>query len=189
MPRIGPVSDNDIDPRAREMLDAAHKKLGMVPNLFRGLANSATALETYLTTGEILGRGTLSPQLREQVALTVAGANGCGYCASAHTATGKSLSIEMPELARNLVGESNDERVSAMLSLVAAIVATRGAVEDVDIEQARAAGITDAEMAELVANVAHHVLTNYFNRLSQTDIDFPLVELPRPEPETLVTAW
>ena len=185
MPRISGVTDNDADPRSRELLNATQQKLGMVPNLFRTLAHSPAALEAYLTMGDVLANGELTPELREKVALTMAGANRCGYCASAHTAVGKSLSIETPELTRNLVGESDDYRTSAILSFVKSIVETRGAVDDADLAQARAAGVTDAEMAELVANIALHVLTNYLNRLAQTEIDFPFVELGAPTPEAL----
>jgi len=178
MPRISGISDSDADPRSRQMLEATQKKLGMVPNLFRGLAHSPAAFQAYLNTGEILATGVLTQRLREQVSLTMAGANGCGYCASAHTAIGKSLSIDPSELARNLEGESEDVRTSAILSFVTSVVETRGAVDDIDLEQVRAAGVTEAEIVELVVLISANVLTNYFNRLAKTDIDFPVVALP-----------
>jgi alkylhydroperoxidase family enzyme len=39
----------------------------------------------------------------------------------------------------------------------------------------RAAGFSDAEIAEIIAHVALNVLTNYFNRAADTEIDFPQV--------------
>lgn len=39
----------------------------------------------------------------------------------------------------------------------------------------RAAGFSDAEVAEIIADVALNVLTNYFNRAADTEIDFPKV--------------
>jgi hypothetical protein len=44
-----------------------------------------------------------------------------------------------------------------------------------DLASVRTAGYTDGEIAEIIAHVALNVLTNYFNRAAQTDIDFPLV--------------
>ncbi len=35
----------------------------------------------------------LSTKLREQIALTVSEANGCGYCVAAHCAIGKSVGL------------------------------------------------------------------------------------------------
>jgi len=42
-------------------------------------------------------------------------------------------------------------------------------------DAARAAGLSDSEIAEVVGNVALNVLTNYFNKAADVDIDFPLV--------------
>jgi hypothetical protein len=40
---------------------------------------------------------------------------------------------------------------------------------------ARAAGVTDAEIAEVVGNLARNILTNYFTIIADTDNDFPVV--------------
>ena len=45
-----------------------------------------------------------------------------------------------------------------------------------DIQAARDAGLTDAELGDVVGHVALNVLTNYFNRAFDVDIDFPVVE-------------
>ena len=39
----------------------------------------------------------------------------------------------------------------------------------------RAAGFTDAEVAEIVAHVALNVFTNFFNKVAGLAVDFPLV--------------
>ncbi len=45
-----------------------------------------------------------------------------------------------------------------------------------DIDAAQSAGLSDAELAEIVGHVAVNVLTNYFNRAFAIDVDFPVVE-------------
>ena len=40
--------------------------------------------------------------------------------------------------------------------------------------QARRAGLDDARMVEVVAQVACMTLSNYLNNLAQTEIDFPV---------------
>jgi alkylhydroperoxidase family enzyme len=41
--------------------------------------------------------------------------------------------------------------------------------------QAKEAGLTEAEIGEIVAHVAINVFTNYFNIAFDTEIDFPVV--------------
>ena len=51
----------------------------------------------------------------------------------------------------------------------------RGIVSDQEVAKVRAAGFSDGDIAELVANVAVNVFTNYFNHVARTDVDFPQV--------------
>ncbi len=176
MPRINPINPQAAEGQARDLLDGARRKLGMVPNLFATLAHSPAALGAYLGFGEALGRASLSAKLREQIALTVAGVNGRDYCASAHTAIGGGLGLEADELADNLAGRSGDARTAAALDFVRAIVEKRGRVTDDDLAAVRDAGFGDAEIAEMVAAVALNVFTNYFNHVADTEVDFPRVE-------------
>jgi hypothetical protein len=48
-------------------------------------------------------------------------------------------------------------------------------VTDEDLAAARAARVTDEEIAETIGHVALNVLTNYFSRAVDVDIDFPVV--------------
>ena len=57
-----------------------------------------------------------------------------------------------------------------------AVVQGHGDVDAVVFRAARAAGLTDTELAEIVGHVALNVLTNYFNRAFEVDVDFPAVQ-------------
>jgi alkylhydroperoxidase family enzyme len=48
-------------------------------------------------------------------------------------------------------------------------------VSEAEIEAARKAGLTDGEIAEVVALTVLNIFTNYFNTAFQVDIDFPVV--------------
>src|SRR5207237_5180313 len=112
------------------------------------------------------------------MALGVAETNGCGYCLSAHTYIAKHvahLSDQEIEESRRL--SSADPKVDAALSFTQAVLDTRGGVSDADVEQVRAAGYSDGEIAEIIAHVALNVLTNYFNKVADTEVDFPRVAL------------
>lgn len=179
MPRIPNVRDESIDPAAKDMLAAAESKIGRLPNMLLPLAQSPTALDAYLSLSDVVARGTFTARLREQIALAVSGANECSYCASAHAAIGKMAQIDDAEVARNLKGEATDSYVAAILSLVTAILDRHGAITDAELAQARDAGLSDGEIVEVVANITLHLFTNYFNRLAQPEIDFPVVSFER----------
>ncbi|HIB69126.1 MAG TPA: carboxymuconolactone decarboxylase family protein, partial [Phycisphaerales bacterium] len=76
------------------------------------------------------------------------------------------------ELSKNVSGNASDPKVQALLTFATTVVNTRGDVADSDIEKARSAGVTDAELVEVVASVAINTYTNYFNHIAQTKIDF-----------------
>ena len=55
------------------------------------------------------------------------------------------------------------------------IVEKRGWLTDEELGEVRDAGYSDEEIAELIGNVALTLLTNYFNHIAQTKVDFPAV--------------
>lgn len=175
MPRLTPIPPAHATGKAKQLLDAVQAKLGVTPNLMRTLANSPAALEAYLNFDGALANGLLKPQTRSQIALAVAEMNSCSYCLSAHTALGKMCGLNEHEIARARQSSSHDPRNDAALKLARAIVVQRGEISDVDLLAARDGGLNDGEIAEVVANVALNILTNYFNHLAQTEVDFPKV--------------
>jgi uncharacterized peroxidase-related enzyme len=180
MPRIQPIAPETAPATLKPAFDQIAAKLGGVPNLMRTFAASPAVLEAYLGFSGALGKASLSPAEREAIALVVAGQNACEYCAAAHTAIGKRLSVDAGELAQNLGGRSSAPRTQALLDLAAEIVEKRGQVSDASVARLRAAGLGDRELAELVAVVALNLFTNYFNHVAQTAVDFPAVPLPKP---------
>ena len=177
MPRLTPVDPAQAEGKAKTLLDGVQKKLGVVPNLFRTMVASPAVLESYLGFSQALGGTGLTARQREQIALAVAGANDCDYCASAHTAIGKGLGLSEGEAARNLQGGSEDPATAAYLVFATALVEKRGLVSDADLAAVRAAGADDAVIGEIVATVALNIFTNYFNHVAETEIDVPVVEV------------
>lgn len=180
MARINPVTTEQADPKAKTLLDGVQKSLGMTPNMMATMAHSPAALGAYLGFGQALGGAKLSAKVREQIAVAVAGANACEYCASAHTLLGKGMGADEGELAANLKGDSSDPKTDAALKFANAVVLKRGWLSDADVQAVRDAGFGDAEIVELVATVAINVFTNYFNHIAQTTNDFPKVDVGEP---------
>lgn len=172
MSRIPALKNEQFPPQVAPMLDAVNKKLGMIPNMFRTLANAPAALAVYLHASEAIAKGALTAAQREIVALAVGQANECAYCLAAHTMIGKGagLSEDAVQAARSGSG-------SAIASLAQKITLTRGNLSDDDIATARAKGVTDEQLLELVALVAINTLTNYVNHIAATEVDFPAVSV------------
>lgn len=158
------------------LLDQTRRQLGRLPNLYAALANGPAALAGYLALRDHLGRGVLPARLREQLALLAAQENHCTYCVSAHTLRGRKLGLSDEELIRTReAADDTDPHADAVLRLAREVMRTGGRVEDTALAAARRAGVTDAELAEIVAHIALNTLSNYFNHLAQPDLDFPEV--------------
>ena len=176
MTRINVINADQTNGKAKELLDAVQAKLGITPNMMKTMAQSPAVLEAYLSFGGALD-STLDGKLREQIAVLTAEENGCGYCASAHTAIGKmvGLSDETILAARGAIAD--DAKIDAALKFAKTVVEKRGKVSDEDVARVKNAGFDDGAVAEIVANVALNIFTNYFNEVAKTEIDFPKVEL------------
>ena len=175
MPRLTAIPAEQAPGKAKDLLASVQKQLGVTPNLMRTLANSPAALDAYLGFGAALGQGVLEGKVREQIALTVAEANSCDYCLAAHTTIGKLVGLSADELAASRSASSWDPKINAALKFARLVVAKRGLVTDSDVSQLRQAGHSEAEVVEIIANVALNIFTNYFNHIAGTEVDFPKV--------------
>jgi alkylhydroperoxidase family enzyme len=95
--------------------------------------------------------------------------------ARAETGVGVVAKLDGDEIERARHAESADPHVAALLALSDAIARGRGTIDETTIKAARAAGVTDAEIAEVIGNLALNILTNYFNIVAGTDSEFPPV--------------
>lgn len=177
MQRISAVNPAEATGRAKQLLDGVQARIGMTPNLMKTLASGPAALEAYLNFGAALATGNLDAKFREQIALAVAQANSCEYCLAAHSAIGKMVGLKPEEIAASRGAHSDDPKRDAGLHFVQALVVERGMVSDQDLAQVKAAGYTDGDIAEMVANVAVNIFTNYFNHVARTGVDFPKVDV------------
>lgn len=174
MKRLQAISIDQATGKAKDLLAGVKAELGRAPNLMRVMANSPAVLDAYLRFGGALKSGQLSAKDRERIALAVGEANSCEYCLSAHSAIGKSVGLTPDQIACARRAQEEDSKTEALLRFARAIVDRRGEVSDQDFQAVRSAGWSDGEIAEIVANVALNIFTNYINHVAGTEIDFPL---------------
>lgn len=163
---------------AAELLAAVQRGLGVTPNMTRAMANSPAVLKGYLELSGALSSGVLSASTREQIALAVAQANSCQYCLSAHTYLAEHVAkLSAQEIADARRADSVDNKTAAILRFAIAVNNNHGAVSAHDVRVLKSAGVNDAEIAEAIGHVALNVLTNYFNKAADVEIDFPIVAI------------
>ena len=176
MPRVTPVDPATAEGHTKELLDTVTAALGATPNMTTTMAQSSV-LEGWLGLNAALRGGPIRAGDAERIALAVAEANDCSYCLSAHTYLGTNLArLEDAEMERARGFDSANPKSAAILAFAEAVLRTTGGVSDEDVEAARDAGLTDAELGDIVGHVAVNVLTNLFNRTFAVDVDFPVVQ-------------
>lgn len=176
MSRILPLQRDAVsDPKVAAGLDGLRKKLGRIPNLFGVLAHTPVALDTYLRLGEITAGSRLSAALREQIALTVAAANGCDYCDAAHSTIGRMVGLSDVQIDAAREARADGEFEAAVLRLARQIVDLRGRIGETELEGFRQAGLDDALLLEVLVVVVVNLFTNYTNNLAGTEVDFPRI--------------
>ena len=177
MSRIAPVIPADTDIKVAATLSQIKASRGRVPNSFATFANAPVALDGFLSLSKALSRGRLTGRQREILALAIAQENECQYCLSSHTEFSKTVGLNATDALKARSGNSDDPFERALTSFAKNIVRHRGLISDEDFDTAQKAGIDDSLMLEIVANVALHTFTNYANRLADTEIDVPVVEI------------
>lgn len=173
MQRIPIVSIGSAPEASKPVLQKIKAKFGRVPNIFASVAHSPVALNTLMGMFGALDEGALAGKAHEAIALCVGETHGCAYCTAAHTAKARMVGLTADETVALRKGESDDPKLKAILSLTTAVVEKRGQVSDSELQAARDAGLSDAEMLEALAIVALNTFTNYINALVQTKLDFP----------------
>jgi uncharacterized peroxidase-related enzyme len=171
MTRIAPVNLEHTTDATRPMLEGVQKKIGFLPNVFRVLAIAPAVLASYLQNSAALGKTSLSATQKEAIFLATSQVNGCDYCLAAHTLFAGKAGLTDQEIRSARIGE-----LDAYALLAQQITESRGHLSSEQIAAARAAGINDAKIIEVIAHVASQTLTNYLNNVALTDIDFPAID-------------
>lgn len=173
MPRLNVVDVNQANGRVQELFDGLRRTVGAVPNIYRSVANSPAALEVLLGMGAKLREGALRGDETEAIKLVVAETYGCTYCLAAHTLVGKKSGLSEDDTIAIRRGTIADARLSALVRFVRGALQPAGRISDDDLSAVRGAGFGDAQITEVLMVIAQTVFTTLFNRVNQTDLDFP----------------
>jgi AhpD family alkylhydroperoxidase len=143
-------------PQHQEWVDGIAQKNGKAIKIQRVLAHSPAAVQAYLGMN-----GALAQE------------NGCGYCLAAHTFLGGKAGLSEDEILAARRGEAWDEKERAVVEFAQTMDPERANVSDGDVQRLRDAGLSEAEVVEVVANAVLNIFTNYINHVADTPVDFP----------------
>lgn len=151
---------------------------GRIPNTYAALGSLVPAsLAAVLDTQGTLNSGGLSRQEHEIIKLLISEKTGCDVCVAAHSYVGKLTGLRVDELHAIRAGEpTGNAKHDALIHFVSHLHTTRGTIIDDEFFAIRSAGYSDAQLAEIALTIALGIFTNTFNRINDTDIDFPSVD-------------
>jgi uncharacterized peroxidase-related enzyme len=158
-----------------EIYGQIKKSIGGVPNLFVAMGHLAPAgLKAFLNADGVVAASSLGKKDLETIRLVVSETAGCDYCVAAHTAIGKLAGLSSETMKQVRSGQATgDAKRDALVRFVRHLVTTSGTIGRDVFDEIKAAGYTDQQLAEISLAIGLMVVTNTFNRINDTVVDFP----------------
>jgi uncharacterized peroxidase-related enzyme len=169
--RFGHVELEDMTDDLRERVGAIADRSGFVPNVFRALARRPRELRAFLDYHDALmdSDDGLSKTERELVVVATSGANHCTYCVVAHGAIlrVRARDAEIADrVATNPYTVELSPRERAIVDLALLVATDSSALSDAELDDARAAGLTEDEIWDVGAITALFALSNRMAHLT-----------------------
>ncbi|MDN3577176.1 carboxymuconolactone decarboxylase family protein [Chitinimonas viridis] len=177
MSRIALITADIATREQHALLHSVGELQGYIPNLLRIVANSPAALRAFLDLHSLTRDGSLDLPTRERIAIALAQKNGSTYCLSVHAQLGSQAGLNGAEMESNRLGDSHDAKAAVAVRFACQLIEHRGDLDDDELRAMRNAGYSDAEIVEVISHTGLNFLSNLMSKVSQVDIDFPLVTL------------
>jgi len=168
------VTLDAADARATEVLEAARKATGGIPNMYAGMVNAPALLDAYLYSYQLFRKeSTLSAAEQELVFLVVSRVNECTYCVAAHSWIAEKMS-KTPSQAIHAVRddeEIEDPKLRALAQFTRTMVISRGNPTQSELDAFVRAGYSEKNVLEIVLAIGIKTFSNYSNHLLHTQVD------------------
>lgn len=175
MSRIPAHTIESAPEQSRKSLERLTRRSGKLLNIHAEMAHAPVVLAAYTGLSEaVAAHGTLTPAVKEAIALAVGQVNGCDYCQAAHTQGALKVGFTQEQTLQIRSGEITfDDHLAALIAVAQEAAGHIGHVSDQTWNAALQAGWTELELAELFAHLSVNLFTNYFNHYARTDLDLP----------------
>lgn len=171
---LRPVDEASANAAQQPLLAQARQQVGFIPNMYANMANAPALLSTYLHGyGLFRTASGLKPAEQEVVLLAISLANGCGYCAAAHSMVADKVSgVPADVLAAIRSGAPiPDPRLAALHALASELVSTHGRPQAATVQAFLEAGFTEQHALFIVLATGVKTLSNFSNHAFGTPLD------------------
>lgn len=148
---------------------------GMIPNAYLAIGSSSPqGLEAILRVDEVVAGSAIPDEDLEMIRLMVSEWAGCDYCTAAHSLKARfhGLSREVISAIRQGNNTGNAQQ-DALMDFVRQIMVGRGTLSALSVSQIRLAGYSEQQLVALSLAIASTVFISTFNRINDTEIDYP----------------
>lgn len=142
------------------------------PGLLGVLAGSPAALAGYLGLHDGLAQGRLAAAERCLVGLMVAQRSLSLYCLSLQTRLARRAGLTDDQILAARDGCAGSDRQVALLFLAGKLVTNRGELGEADLAAVRQAGLSDAEIMEVIGHVALNLAAASISHTARLKLDF-----------------
>ncbi len=157
-----------------DIMDAAKKTFGFIPNMYSLMANNPALLDSYTYSYKSFRANSgFNPVEQEVVFLSISYENECDYCMGAHSFVADKMS-KVPEEVTDAIRngeEIPDTKLAALSKYTRVTVTKRGRVSEEDVNRFLDAGYTKENILGVVTAVGLKTMSNYFNHITDTPLD------------------
>lgn len=174
LPTLKLVDSATAEGAQKEILDLAQKKVGYIPNMYRGMANAPAVLSTYLHGyGLFRSESGFTPAEQEVVFLAVSAANHCDYCTAAHSMIADKKSGVPADVLRAIRAGSPipEERLAVLYEFTQSMVKTQGAPDADLLNRFLSAGFEESKVLYVILGISVKTLSNFSNHAFETPMD------------------
>jgi alkylhydroperoxidase family enzyme len=143
------------------------------PGLLSVLAHSPAALAGYLGLHHGLAQGRLTEVERCLVGLMVAQRSGSAYWLSVQSRQAEKAGLTKDRIQAAREGCAGCDRQTALLFLAGRLVINRGELAEADLAAVRQAGLSDAEVTEVILHVGLNLTSAAIGHAAALELDFP----------------
>ncbi len=158
----------------KPLLENSQKQMGMIPNMYSNMVNSPGLMETYAVGYDRFRKNSgFTPVEQEVVFVTVSIANGCEYCAAAHSFLADQVSkvpVDVTDAIRD-GKEIPDAKLKALSQFTRIMFDKRGNLSTQDVAAFLEAGYQEKQILEIILSLAVKTLSNYANHIFGTEVD------------------
>jgi uncharacterized peroxidase-related enzyme len=159
------------------------KSTSFVPNFFKTMANSPTAVRgTWDVYRQVGNRGVVPTALKEMIFVVISTARDCKYCESAHLAFCKVLGVDsetMASLVENL-DLIRPIRLRDILKFSVTCALNPQGLTVQDYDNLRSHGLSSEEIVEIIAMCAFSMYATTFADATKIAIDDEFTAILRP---------